>query len=111
LRAVVADALLNGTDEKYLIGKSEREVEDFERFARENAKDILAVGFDPDRTFIFSDYGYMGGDFYRNITRIAKVCSTSGHSIPAVLMTLSRESIEERRMLASVLILAQILER
>ncbi len=62
-------------DEKYLIGKGEREVEDFERYARENAKDIIALGFSPDRTFIFSDYDYMGGDFYRNITRIAKVCS------------------------------------
>lgn len=64
----------NATDEKYLIGGPERTVEEYERFARENAKDIVAVGFNPDRTFIFSDYGYMGGEIYRNITRIAKVC-------------------------------------
>lgn len=51
----------------------DREVHEYENFARENAKDILALGFDPDRTFLFSDYSYMGGDFYRNITRIAKV--------------------------------------
>ncbi|CAG7921585.1 unnamed protein product [Penicillium olsonii] len=61
-------------DEKYLIGKADREVDEYEHFARENAKDIIALGFDPDRTFIFSDYAFMGGDFYRNITRIAKVC-------------------------------------
>ncbi len=60
-------------DEKYLIGKMDRTIDEYEYFARENAKDIVAVGFDPDRTFIFSDYGFMGGDFYKNITRVAKV--------------------------------------
>ncbi|KAF2838733.1 tryptophanyl-tRNA synthetase [Patellaria atrata CBS 101060] len=59
-------------DEKYLIGKNDLDVEEYEQFARENAKDIIACGFDIDRTFIFSDYGYMGGDLYRNITRISK---------------------------------------
>ncbi|CAG7997469.1 unnamed protein product [Penicillium salamii] len=59
-------------DEKYLIRKGGREVEEYEHYSRENAKDIIALGFDPDRTFIFSDYAFMGGDFYRNITRIAK---------------------------------------
>ena len=43
-----------------------------ERLAFENAKDIIACGFDRDLTFIFSDYAYMGGDFYRNITRIQR---------------------------------------
>jgi tryptophanyl-tRNA synthetase len=64
----------------------DREVDEYERFARENAKDIVAIGFDPDRTFIFSDYGYMGGDFYRNITRIAKVCSNLGQVPLAVVL-------------------------
>jgi tryptophanyl-tRNA synthetase len=32
------------------------------------------TGFDPKRTFIFSDFGYMGGEFYKNCVRIAKVC-------------------------------------
>jgi tryptophanyl-tRNA synthetase len=62
-------------DEKYLVGKSDRGIDEYERFARENAKEIVAVGFNPDRTFIFSDYGFMGGDFYKNVTRVAKVCS------------------------------------
>ena len=30
-----------------------------ERLAFENAKDIIACGFDRDLTFIFSDYAYM----------------------------------------------------
>ncbi|RDL32042.1 Uncharacterized protein BP5553_09444 [Venustampulla echinocandica] len=59
-------------DEKYLISDHGRTVNEYEVYAQENAKDIIAVGFDPERTFIFSDFGYMGGDFYRNIARIAK---------------------------------------
>jgi len=47
-------------------------VDEYEYFARENAKDIIACGFNMDRTFVFSDYAYMGNDFYRNITRISK---------------------------------------
>jgi tryptophanyl-tRNA synthetase len=34
--------------------------------------DIIATGFDPKKTFIFSDFDYMGGAFYRNIVRVAK---------------------------------------
>ncbi|KAK9836615.1 hypothetical protein WJX74_004419 [Apatococcus lobatus] len=44
-----------------------------ERLAFENAKDIIACGFDPDLTFIFSDYDYIGGDFYWNITQIQRL--------------------------------------
>lgn len=36
-------------------------VEESLRLARENAKDIIACGFDASRTFIFSDFNYMGG--------------------------------------------------
>ena len=35
-------------------------------------KDIVACGFDPRRTFIFSDVNYMSTPFYTNILRIAK---------------------------------------
>jgi hypothetical protein len=40
-------------------------VEETRRLARENAKDIIACGFDVSRTFIFSDFEYVGGAFYR----------------------------------------------
>ncbi|GMN25943.1 hypothetical protein TIFTF001_001135 [Ficus carica] len=36
-------------------------VEECQRLARENAKDIIACGFDITRTFIFSDFDYVGG--------------------------------------------------
>ena len=33
------------------------------------------AGFDRKRTFIFSDFQYMGGEFYKNCVRIAKACA------------------------------------
>ncbi|KAL5705152.1 tryptophan--tRNA ligase [Ranunculus cassubicifolius] len=50
-------------------------VEESKRLARENAKDIIACGFDVTRTFIFSDFGYMGGAFYENVVKVAKCVS------------------------------------
>ncbi|CAL1366168.1 unnamed protein product [Linum trigynum] len=47
-------------------------VEECQRLARENAKDIIACGFDVTKTFIFSDFDYVGGSFYKNMVRIAK---------------------------------------
>jgi tryptophanyl-tRNA synthetase len=41
-------------------------------FARENAKDIIAVGFDMSKTFIFSDLDYVGHAFYHNVVKIAR---------------------------------------
>ncbi|KAM0056678.1 putative tryptophan--tRNA ligase [Helianthus debilis subsp. tardiflorus] len=46
-------------------------VEESKRLARENAKDIIACGFDVSRTFIFSDFDYVGGAFYENMVRVA----------------------------------------
>jgi hypothetical protein len=83
-------------------------VEEYEAYGQENAKDIIACGFDPERTFIFSDYGYMGGEFYRNITRIAKVGLIT---LFLSLLIELRESIEGLLMLALVSIPARISER
>jgi len=58
-------------DEKYIFSEK-RTIEEVQRYTVGNAKDIIACGFDPKKTFIFSDYDYMGGAFYRNITRISK---------------------------------------
>lgn len=58
-------------DEKYLFSEK-RTIEEVQRYTVGNAKDIIAVGFDSKKTFMFSDYDYMGGAFYRNVTRIAK---------------------------------------
>uniref|UniRef100_A0A087X7J9 Tryptophan--tRNA ligase, cytoplasmic n=1 Tax=Poecilia formosa TaxID=48698 RepID=A0A087X7J9_POEFO len=59
-------------DEKYLW--KDLTVEECHRFAIENAKDIIACGFDINKTFIFSDLDYMGSspEFYRNVVKIQK---------------------------------------
>ncbi|TGO09141.1 hypothetical protein BTUL_0178g00270 [Botrytis tulipae] len=58
-------------DEKYIFSEK-RTIEEVQSYTSSNAKDIIAVGFDPKKTFIFSDYDYMGGAFYKNVTRISK---------------------------------------
>merc|ERR1712178_624344 len=42
--------------------------------ALENCKDIIAVGFSPDKTFIFSDIDYISSSraFYLNMKRVEK---------------------------------------
>lgn len=45
-------------DEKFLW--KDLKVEQAIKLARENAKDIIACGFDPDNTFIFSDFMFIG---------------------------------------------------
>ncbi|KAM7403192.1 hypothetical protein PAMA_003898 [Pampus argenteus] len=59
-------------DEKYLW--KDLTLEDCHRFAVENAKDIIACGFDVNKTFIFSDLDYMGAspEFYKNVVKIQK---------------------------------------
>eukprot|EP00892_Ulva_mutabilis_P002589 jgi/Ulvmu1/12330/UM089_0014.1 len=56
--------------------------EEARRLARENCKDIIACGFDVRKTFIFSDFEYVGGAMYRvaselqgrvNINQVKKI--------------------------------------
>ena len=58
-------------DEKFLF-KHELTPEKTYKFAFENARDIIAVGFKPEKTFIFSDYDFVGGAFYRNVSKISR---------------------------------------
>lgn len=58
-------------DEKFMHSKSITKA-DATRYAKENAKDIIALGFDPAKTFIFSDFEFMGGAFYYNVCFAAK---------------------------------------
>jgi tryptophanyl-tRNA synthetase len=49
-------------------------VEEAQRYAHDNIKDILAVGFDPADTFIFTNTRYMPTSpaFYTNVLRMLK---------------------------------------
>jgi len=59
-------------DEKFLW--KDLTAEEAHQLAIENAKDIIACGFDKDKTFIFSDIEYITSSmpFYYNILKIQK---------------------------------------
>jgi len=57
-------------DEKFLW--KDLKLPDAKRLAVENAKDIIALGFDVEKTFIFSDFGTVGGKFYENMVDVMK---------------------------------------
>ncbi|KAL1131148.1 hypothetical protein AAG570_012385 [Ranatra chinensis] len=59
-------------DEKFLW--KDLTLENTQRMAYENVKDIIACGFDKDKTFIFTDFDFIGKcpELYQNIVRIQK---------------------------------------
>ncbi|XP_028808788.1 tryptophan--tRNA ligase, cytoplasmic [Neltuma alba] len=59
------------TDDEKFLWKN-LSIEESQRLARENAKDIIACGFDISKTFIFSDFDFVGGAFYKNMVQVAK---------------------------------------
>merc|ERR1712018_51490 len=59
------------TDDEKFLWKDMKE-EEAKRLAMENAKDIIALGFDINKTFIFSDFQHIGGAFYENMLDIMK---------------------------------------
>lgn len=58
-------------DEKFLF-KAGLTLEDTYRYTLDNARDIIAVGFVPEKTFMFADTDFVGGEFYRNVVRISR---------------------------------------
>jgi len=58
---------------KYVDGKGDN-LMDFKGLTVENSKDIIACGFNKQKTFIFSDLDYVG-EMYPNIVRIWKAVS------------------------------------
>lgn len=57
-------------DEKYLW--KDLTLEECNRFAMENTKDIIACGFDVNKTFIFSDLDYMGWVLSRTTSSLSR---------------------------------------
>lgn len=62
-------------DEKFLF--KDLKIDECNKFAKLNAKDIMSFGFDPDKTFIFSNLDYMNSGFYKNIVKISKTITTN----------------------------------
>lgn len=59
-------------DEKALF-KDNLTFEDTYKFGLQNAKDIIACGFDLKKTFIFSDLDYVKGHFLMNVWEFSKL--------------------------------------
>ncbi|CAL1289749.1 unnamed protein product [Larinioides sclopetarius] len=59
-------------DEKFLW--KDLSIEKAQQLAIENAKDIIALGFDVEKTFIFSNFQFIGQcpQFYQNMVRVQK---------------------------------------
>ena len=62
-------------DEKFLF-KEELSIEDTNNMAYENALDLIALGFNPKKTFIFSDIDY-SKTMYKQALRVAKKLTLS----------------------------------
>eukprot|EP00931_Biecheleriopsis_adriatica_P102111 TRINITY_DN77135_c0_g1_i1.p1 TRINITY_DN77135_c0_g1~~TRINITY_DN77135_c0_g1_i1.p1 ORF type:complete len:436 (-),score=89.96 TRINITY_DN77135_c0_g1_i1:176-1483(-) len=60
------------TDDEKFYYKEKVTLEEAQRLAHLNAKDIIACGFCPDKTFIFTDTGYMG-TMYPVVAKAAKM--------------------------------------
>ena len=61
-------------DEKYLW--KDITMEKMDRIAHENIKDIIALGFNPQKTFIFKNYEYLGS-MYRVVSKIQRGVTAS----------------------------------
>lgn len=67
-----APLVIQLTDDEKFLFKQDLKLEEANKHAYSNAKDIISFGFDPDLTFMFSNLDYMNGAFYRNVVKIAK---------------------------------------
>ncbi|PGH19524.1 tryptophan-tRNA ligase [Polytolypa hystricis UAMH7299] len=61
------------TDDEKALFKDNLTFEDTHKFALQNAKDIIACGFDLKKTFIYSDIEYLKGHFLMNVWEFAKL--------------------------------------
>ncbi len=56
-------------DEKFLV-KEDLKIEDVIRFGEQNIQDILAIGFDPEKTYVYRDLEHT--KIYREAVKVAK---------------------------------------
>ena len=71
-------------DEKFFFkGSADKKgIDYYNSMTYKNAKDIVACGFDPDRTLIFSNYRMFGQDLYWNAAKMEQ--STTGNQLRGI---------------------------
>lgn len=67
-------------DEKFYF--KEGKLEDYEKMGKDNVLDIMACGFDKERTYIFSNSKTFGGSLYNTTAKIMK--SVTGNQIKGI---------------------------
>lgn len=78
-------------DEKFAFKGGDLEY--YENLTFENSKDIIACGFNVDKTFIFSNTHSMGGELYKNVVKIENCIS--GNAIKTIYGLTSDRKIGE----------------
>lgn len=63
-------------DEKYLFGKN-ASIENTQKWMEMNAKDIISLGFNPEKTYFFSNLNSMRPSFYKNVVLVSKMVTIS----------------------------------
>lgn len=64
---------MTGEDDEKALFKDKLSFEETHKFALQNAKDIIACGFDLKKTFIYSDLEYISGHFLMNVWEFSKL--------------------------------------
>jgi tryptophanyl-tRNA synthetase len=66
-----AELYFQMTDDEKFLFKENLTLEEANKFSYENALDVIALGFDPEKTFIFSDIDY-SKTLYKEALKVAK---------------------------------------
>lgn len=72
-----APLLIMLTDDMKMLHTTGSDVDVVQRYTSANGSDILAFGFQAARTFLFSNLDFVGGPFYENIVRVARMISVA----------------------------------
>lgn len=81
-QALDAIVIVQMTDDEKYYFKDSLPLAEANRLTRKNAKDIIACGFNPKKTWIFSNLETVGGSLYRNIVLIMK--QTTGNMVHGI---------------------------
>lgn len=94
-------------DEKFLFKEGSKDVDlkKFNELTYKNAKDILACGFDKNKTYIFSNLETNGGDLYFNNILIANATTMNtikatygiGETVDEPIIAVVKEALEKER--------------
>jgi tryptophanyl-tRNA synthetase len=77
-------------DEKFYFKDEGQTLEHYCRLSRENARDIIARGFNPAKTYIFSNTDEVGGELQKNVIRMMR--ATRGSTIKGIFGLTSENS-------------------